>query len=527
METMKQIWFALLIILFSGLMFILFAPYFPIDETRYLSVAWDMRLYHSFIVPLLNGLPYAHKPPFLFWLINLDWLTFGINEKTLRLIPIVFSMFNIVLVHKIARILWDDKKIAGYASIVLSSTLVYLIWSALIMFDIILTFWILLGMYGIFSAYINDNDKKSWLITGIAVGGGLLTKGPVIFVHILPVTVFPFLWMPKKKISLKWYKGLLLSLCLGIVILAIWLIPAVITGGESYRHAILWKQTVDRVVSSFAHQRPVWWYLPLIPVLLLPWILLKSFWRGYSGIKFDTGSRFLITWLLSAFIIHSLISGKQVHYLIPLLPGASLLMAKNIAVNGKNWKIIKDHYTIGFFYIIIGVIISILPLIKLKGIADIPVIRFIILASCLIAMGSFMLFLKPKSINRLIQIISLFSAIFIMVVLMNANLFLARYDMTRISHVLKEKQDAGYQILHYRKYDGQYQFAGRLTEPILVLKSKEAVKGYIENHDKVVLISYERLKKNINAHDFYFQQLYRGRKIILWNKKGIYDFLKL
>src|SRR6218665_1598985 len=39
----------------------------PVDETRYLAVAWEMWDRGSFLLPLLNGEPYAHKPPLLFW----------------------------------------------------------------------------------------------------------------------------------------------------------------------------------------------------------------------------------------------------------------------------------------------------------------------------------------------------------------------------------------------------------------------------------------------------------------------------
>jgi len=42
----------------------------PIDETRYLAVAWEMRQTGEFLVPHLNGALYSQKPPLLFWLIN-------------------------------------------------------------------------------------------------------------------------------------------------------------------------------------------------------------------------------------------------------------------------------------------------------------------------------------------------------------------------------------------------------------------------------------------------------------------------
>ncbi len=530
MDTLRQLKLPIFIISVAGIMFILFAPYFPIDETRYISVAWDMRLYHSFIVPLLNGISYSHKPPFLFWLINADWLIFGVNGDTLRLIPLVFSLLNVLLVYRIAIVLWNDRKVAKYACIVLSSTLVYLVWSALIMFDVILTFWILLGIYGIFSAGLNCNDTKSWVLTGIAIGGGLLTKGPVIFVHILPVSLLSFMWMPKQDVTVKWYKGILMSFFIGIVMLLFWLIPAVLTGGESYRQAILWGQTVNRVVSSFAHKRPIWWYIPLIPVLLLPWVLVKPVWHwhGLSAIKKDKGLRFLFVWIFSVFIIHSLISCKQVHYLIPLLPGISLIIGKNIVANSCRWKSAKLHYPVAILYIILGIAVLALPFINSdKFYAGIPVLRFIFLSLSCIAIGCLMLIFKLKSEKTLIKLVSLASAAFIIIVLLNGSIFLKRYDVTGIARVLKAKQEQGYQILHYRKYDGQYQFAGRLTKPIIVLKTKAAVKQYIKTHGKkIVLISYEKITKTIQSDDIDYQQPYRGKKVILWNLKGIDDFLK-
>ena len=49
---------------------LVYRPVLPIDETRYLSVAWEMWLRGDFLVPHLNGEPYSHKPPLLFWLMN-------------------------------------------------------------------------------------------------------------------------------------------------------------------------------------------------------------------------------------------------------------------------------------------------------------------------------------------------------------------------------------------------------------------------------------------------------------------------
>lgn len=48
-------------------------PLMPVDETRYVAAAWEMHIGGSPWLPHLNGAIYGHKPPLLFWLINLVW----------------------------------------------------------------------------------------------------------------------------------------------------------------------------------------------------------------------------------------------------------------------------------------------------------------------------------------------------------------------------------------------------------------------------------------------------------------------
>ena len=57
-----------------------FRPPLPVDETRYLAVAWDMWREGHYLVPHLNGDPYSHKPPMLFWLMTAGWHLFGVND---------------------------------------------------------------------------------------------------------------------------------------------------------------------------------------------------------------------------------------------------------------------------------------------------------------------------------------------------------------------------------------------------------------------------------------------------------------
>ena len=509
----------------AGTVAVFLLPFFPVDETRYLTVAWEMKLNHS-LVPLLHGAPYSHKPPLLFALINLDWFIFGVNEKTLRCIPLVFSLFNITIIYKISLTIWKDEKIAKYSSIIMASTLIYLVWSTLIMFDIILTFFVLVGIYGLISAS-KSNIRKGLALISISIGGGLLTKGPVIFAHLLPVSLLYFLWRPKDGLEIKrWYFIIFFGVLIGTAIALLWVVPAAVLGGKEYREAILWGQTANRMVSSFAHKQPIWWYLPILPALFFPWFFYKPAWHGFSVIKHDEGYRFVVVWALATIVVFSLISGKQVYYLIPMLPAGCLLAAKNIATfDMTDSEQCKLHYPFAIIYVILGSFILATQFITSRS--DLGSISFsfiALLSSAFICLGIALVVIKGVSREKLIKIIAFSSLIaFIVAGFAVSNQFFMRYKVSNFAQILREKQEQGYNIIHYRKYHGQYQFLGRLTDPLIVFVDDKSVNAYLKKHKKTLIITYEKPDENIDTTDILYQQLYLGKKVVLWKEMNQYS----
>ena len=158
-----------------------------IDETRYVAVAWEMWVQGNWLVPHLNGEAYHHKPPLLFWLINLGWTVFGVNEWWPRLIPGLFSLGNLFLSAYIARILWPKQpRIARWVPFILLSSFLWCIFTGITMFDMLLTFFTLLGIIAIL--------QQRWGLLGIAIGLGVLTKGPVILLNLLPIALLIPWW---------------------------------------------------------------------------------------------------------------------------------------------------------------------------------------------------------------------------------------------------------------------------------------------------------------------------------------------
>src|SRR5580765_479054 len=95
----------------------LFLPAMPIDETRYLSVAWEMRNSGDYLLLHLNGAPYADKGPVLVWLINLAWLAAGLNVWIVRLGVLLASLASLILFEQLARRLDTDRDHARRATL--------------------------------------------------------------------------------------------------------------------------------------------------------------------------------------------------------------------------------------------------------------------------------------------------------------------------------------------------------------------------------------------------------------------------
>ncbi|MBU5611607.1 ArnT family glycosyltransferase [Geomonas azotofigens] len=519
----KELRLPVAILVIPGIVLALLLPYFPVDETRYLGVAWEMWNNHSFIVPLQNGLPYSHKPPLLFWLLNLDWALFGINEGTLRFIPLIFSLCNLVLVYRIALKLWDDRQVARYAAVILASMLSYLLWSSVIMFDVILAFWVLLAVLAVISA-AREHRLAWYLQLGVAIGGGILTKGPVVLVYVLPVALLGFLWIPRERFSGKWYAWLGLSILIGIGVVLFWLVPAALTGGETYRRAILWGQTVHRMTNSFAHKRPIWWYLPWIPTLLMPWALFPPAWRAWKRLSADPGFKTVLIWGAGSVVIFSLLSGKQVHYLVPVLPTFSLLMARSVA--DERGEVSRFRLPIAGLYLFLGAGLITASLIKHgKLLKHFDLMEIRIAAAGLIVLGAVLFLLRPRTMPALVNQVATASLACCLLVLVGGNSMFQRYELHPMAQAVRQKQAEGYQVLHAGKYHGQFHFLGRLSQPLVELPSRDEIRAYAATHDKIALITYVKDTQRIDPKDYYFLQPFRSRQAVMWTRDGIATFL--
>ncbi|TPE51032.1 ArnT family glycosyltransferase [Amaricoccus solimangrovi] len=319
-------WIALLAFGLVAVLGVFARPVLPVDETRYLAVAWETWLHGNWLVPRLNGAPYAHKPPLLFWLINLVWSMTGVSDIPARLVAPAAGFASIWATSRLARALWPgDPGIGGRAAMILAGTSVFTLYAGLTMFDTLLGLAVLGGVFAILRG---GQTRRGWIGLGVALAAGGIAKGPVILIHLLPVALAAPLWagIPARRML----TGLGLAIATGVALIALWLVPAAVLGGPEYRAAVLWTQTAGRVSSSLGHARPWWFFLPLVPALLWPFGWSPTLWRRLAGLapRTDRSLRLPLIWAGSALVLFSIVSGKQAHYLVPTLPAVALILAR-------------------------------------------------------------------------------------------------------------------------------------------------------------------------------------------------------
>ena len=320
---------------------VLARPVLPVDETRYLAVAWEMHLSQDIFHLTRNFAPYAHKPPLLFWLINLVWLIGG-SEFAARLVGPAFAVIALVGTAALARRIWEGHVGTGIrAAAILSGFLIFALYGSATMFDTMLTLAVLTGIAALWSIGEGQGNGPSqtwgpWVALGLAFGLGTYAKGPVILVHLVPLIVTMRLWAPHPPSWGQTLRGTGLALAIGLALVALWLIPALVTADAAYRKELLWTQSFDRVAGGMAHDRPFWFLWALLPVILFPWGWSWRLWRALAATwRTDAGIRLCGIWAISGLILFSFVSSKQAHYLVPELPALAMIFGRLLSQPGR------------------------------------------------------------------------------------------------------------------------------------------------------------------------------------------------
>jgi 4-amino-4-deoxy-L-arabinose transferase-like glycosyltransferase len=503
----------------------MFRPLTPVDETRYVTVAWEMYRSGNLLSLRLNGELYGHKPPLMFWLINAGWQLFGVNEWWPRLLTGLFGLGALALLSQLSRRLAPGRDdIRAMALLIVAGSLYWMVFTGAVMFDLMLAFFVLLGVLGIARA-ADGSRLRDWLMVGAAIGLGILTKGPVALLHILPLALTAPWWLPAAGRPtmrwLRWYRGVGIAVLVGAAIALAWAVPTALAGGSEFGREIFLRQSVDRMVNTTHHLRPAWFYLATAPVLVLPWLFFPAVWRGAVALARAGRSllvRFALAWSVPVVIGFSLFDGKQIQYLLPLVPAFALLAASGMSLLGgmRRWEAVVVAAVFAALGIAMIVLAAQPRLAHLFDAAERP---WVWLSAAVLLAAAAVVALAPLR-DRVATVATIAAASVAMVAGSLAGVGRAAFDayeLHPVARVLAQEQRAGRPIAHLGKYHGQFQFVGRLEQPLLVIPAPGDLMSWAKQHPDGAVVIYARLPlTHADGAKPLFAQKFKGRHVSVW-----------
>lgn len=478
-------------------------PLLPVDETRYLAVAWEMWQRGDFLVPHLNGETYSHKPPLLFWAMHLGWAVFGVNDWWPRLVAPLFGLGALLLTARLGRRLWPEWPETGAMAAALTlGALFWTLFTTMTMFDMLHACFTVAAFCGLVTA-ARGRLTHGFGVFGLAVGLAILGKGPAILVHVLPAALAAPLWVPKIGTApewRRWYLGVAAGVLVGAAIGLAWAVPAGIAGGEAYRNAIFWGQSAGRMVDSFAHGRPIWWFAAILPGMVLPWFLWPAAWRAAAGrlrtLAADGGVRLCLIWFAAAFLAFSAISGKQPHYLVPEFPALALVLARALsgATSGAGggagfWRRWDSGVPAAFFLVLAAIIAGSFHFDLKPSWATSPGDGALWpLAVVAAAVVGYLRWPGGTALAR-VQAVAGLSVLFAVAFHLTLRpVLLDTHDLRPLALNLKALEDQGYSFVTFGDYHGEFHFQGRLTRPWAVVDGPVNLEKWLAGKNKAVVV---------------------------------------
>ena len=323
-----------LVLLAAALLFLgwlgghdLWAP----DEPYFAEGAREMVVDGRWAVPHVNGVVTTDKPPLFFWLIALVSLPLGeVTPWTARLPSALAALGTVALTMRLGRGLFG-RRTAALAGAVLATT--YLFWEKARWSQtdsvLCLLIWVALAAFAAFRAGELDG-RRAGLFFWTAAALAVLDKGPVGL--LLPLGIALCVLITDRELG-RW-RGFAPAAgpLVFTLILAAWIAFATIGGGGEYSvWGALREHFVDRGLHGMHHKQPPWYFLEVLPIVMLPWTGLVPGALVLAWRRRLPGDRFLLVAALFVVAFFSISTEKRELYALPAMPAFALMTAALVA----------------------------------------------------------------------------------------------------------------------------------------------------------------------------------------------------
>ena len=310
---------------------------FDPDEGRYAEIPREMVASGDWVTPRLDAIKYFEKPPLGYWATAVAFEVFGQRAWTVRLWPALTGMLGLMLTWALGRRLYD-RRAALLAVLVQASALLYVAMARIATLDMSLSFGLQIAMTAL-ALLVQRPDEpqaRAWrlpLLLGVGVALAVMSKGLVGIlipgaVAVLFMLIHRDWWLPLR--AQPWW-----TLAALLVLAAPWFV-LVSARNPEFAHFFFIFEHFQRYLSraEFDRYQPVWFFLPVLALGLLPWttLLPGALRRAISAARSgERATSLLLLWAAFVLVFFSMSQSKLTPYIVPMLPALSLLLGRAIA----------------------------------------------------------------------------------------------------------------------------------------------------------------------------------------------------
>ncbi len=301
------------------------------DEGRYVGVAWNMVGTDNFFVPVIDGMPFFHKPPLFYWLTSLSLHLFGVNEWAGRLVSVLAAAMTVGMAFWMLKT-YANRRVAGIAVVILLSQPFLFGASHYANLDMtvaaLIAATIIAGATAVFRIEQGEPYRKVLMGSYALAALGFLAKGLIGIV--LPAGVIFFWLVGRRRPDTLRRMISLPGIALFLIVSVPWMYAMQQRYPGFFDYSIVHQHFERFLEKGFNNARPFWFYGPVLFGLLLPWslhawrLLRKSWWTAPA---YPALNGLMISWFLVVFVFFSLPNSKLVGYVLPLVIPAAYFLA--------------------------------------------------------------------------------------------------------------------------------------------------------------------------------------------------------
>ncbi len=361
----RQIWLMLIafaVIWFANLEYrTLVKP----DEGRYAEIPREMVHSGDWVTPRLNELKYFEKPPLQYWATAVAYEVFGEHQWTSRLWTGLTGFAGVLLVW-FAGMRMFGREAAGYAAVILGSSLLYVFMAHINTLDMGVTFFISLGVFAMMLAQSEreKHKQRNWmLVAWVAMALAVLSKG--LMGLVLPGTALFIYCIVQRDLGPLKRMHWLSSLGIFFLIVSPWFYLVMQANPEFFDRFFIYEHYTRFTTKDLGRYQPWYYFVPILLAGALPWTVLMldsaiRAWRSGAHLgKEFSHERFLLIWAVFIYVFFSISGSKLPSYLLPMFPPLALLMGIRLTQMRERvlmWQLVP---VIPILLVLIGVVLNV------------------------------------------------------------------------------------------------------------------------------------------------------------------------